>query len=83
MENLTLVKTETGKKASKFLYEIKDENGNVLSQRQSNRDYVAATKNGAFYFGRVDLIGKGDHGRAVKYNNSDDSEDYKIIAYLK
>lgn len=29
------------------------------------RDYVACTANGEFYFGRLDLIGKGDHGKGL------------------
>lgn len=60
---MKLIKQETGKKSAKFLYSIVDENGNVLTTRSSNREYVAATKCGTFFFGRFDLIGKGDHGR--------------------
>jgi hypothetical protein len=63
---MKLLKVETGKKSAKFLYSIVDENGNVLSTRSSNREYVAATKCGTFFFGRLDLIGKGDHGRFIK-----------------
>ena len=50
----------------KFLYIVKDETGNVISKRQSFRKYVACTINGQFYFGRLDLIGKGDHGKQLK-----------------
>lgn len=63
----TLNVKETGNKASKFHYTITDENGNLITERKSNREYVAATVNGQFYFGRLDLIGKGDHGRQVKW----------------
>jgi hypothetical protein len=63
---MKLIKQETGKKSSKFFYSIVDENGNVLKTRSSNREYVAATKCGSFFFGRLDLIGKGDHGRFMK-----------------
>lgn len=42
---------------------VTDEKGNVISTRTSARDYVACTANGEFYFGRLDLIGKGDHGK--------------------
>jgi hypothetical protein len=61
---------ETGSKAGKFHYTVTDENGSIISERKSNREYVACTANGAYYFGRLDLIGKGDHGRAVKNNNT-------------
>lgn len=62
MEKYILTKTQKGKK---YLYEVKDENGNVISKRTSTRDYVACTVNGDFYFGRLDLIGKGDHGKGI------------------
>lgn len=62
MEKYILTKTQKGKK---YLYEVKDENGNVVSKRTSTRDYVACTANGEFYFGRLDLIGKGDHGKGL------------------
>jgi hypothetical protein len=59
--------TVTGNKAGKFHYTITDETGKVISERKSNREYVAATINGQYYFGRLDLIGKGDHGKQVKF----------------
>lgn len=52
-------------KGKKFQYTVTDENGNIVSTRTSARDYVACTRTGEFYFGRLDLIGKGDHGRAL------------------
>jgi hypothetical protein len=64
---MKLIKQETGKKSAKFLYSIVDENGNVLTTRSSNREYVAATICGKFFFGRLDLIGKGDHGRYMNW----------------
>ncbi len=66
---MKLIKQETGKKSAKFIYSIVDENGNVLQTRSSNREYVAATICGTFFFGRLDLIGKGDHGRYIKIWN--------------
>lgn len=63
----TLKKTETARKNGKFFYEVIDENGNIISTRSSNREYVACTINGEFYFGRVDLVGKGDHGKMIKH----------------
>lgn len=62
MANLILTKT---KKGSKFLYEVKDEKGNVISKRLSTRDYVACSASGEFYFGRLDLVGKGDYARRL------------------
>ena len=52
-------------KGKKFQYTVTDESGTVISTRTSVRDYVACTRNGEFYFGRLDLIGKGSHGRAL------------------
>jgi len=69
MKKYILVKTQKG---SKYLYQVKDEQGNVVAKRTSTRDYVACTSNGEFYFGRVDLIGKGDHGRQL-------NQIYKLI----
>lgn len=61
-----LTVTETGNKSAKFHYKVVDETGNIISERKSNREYVACTIHGQYYFGRLDLIGKGDHGRGVK-----------------
>lgn len=72
----TLTRIETGKKAAKYRYEIKDANGNLLDYRNSNREYVACTNDCKFFFGRLDLICKGDHGRNVKAGY------YSPIAYL-
>lgn len=63
----TLQVTETKNKSGKYHYQVKDAQGNVVSERKSNREYVACTIDGQFYFGRLDLIGKGDHGRQLKY----------------
>lgn len=60
--NYTLTRVEKG---SKWLYEVKDSNGQTVATRTSTRDYVAATANGEFFFGRMDLIGKGQHGRIL------------------
>jgi len=61
-----LVKKETARKTAKFTYEVIDRLGNVVSTRQSDRHYEAATANGSHYFGRRDLVGKGDHGNVIK-----------------
>jgi hypothetical protein len=63
----TFTLTKTALKNGKFLYQVKDENGTVITDRISNREYAACTADGSFYFGRVDLIGKADHGTCIKY----------------
>lgn len=62
MGKYILTKTIKGKK---YLYEVKDDNGNVVSKRTSTRNYVACSVNGEFYFGRLDLVGKGDYGKRL------------------
>lgn len=86
----TLQVTETGKKSAKFFYQvINDTTGEVVTTRNSNREYVACTINGAFFFGRLDLIGKGDHGRYLKdiairpEHWSENGVKFQIIAYKK
>lgn len=54
-------------KGKKFEYTVTNEKGKIISKRSSTRDYVACTANGEFYFGRLDLIGKGDHGKKLSY----------------
>lgn len=77
---------------SKFQYVVTDEAGNVVSKRLSKRgDYIACTAFGDYYFGRRDLIGKGDHGRwlnsilAKKARLEGDPEAAysKYLAYVK
>lgn len=61
MEKLILTKAAKGKK---FIYEVKNEAGEIKAQRISARDYVACTADGNMFFGRRDLIGKvGDVGK--------------------
>ena len=67
--NYELKVTETNNKAGKFYYQVIDENGTIISERKSNREYAACTARSGYYFGRLDLIGKGDHGKAIKYHN--------------
>lgn len=66
MATYKLNKTAKGKKIE---YTVTDENGIVISKRMSTREYVACTANGEFYFGRLDLIGKGDHGKTLSRAN--------------
>lgn len=66
MEKYILNKQTKGKK---YEYTVTDENGKVISTRMSARDYVVCTENGEFYFGRLDLIGKRDHGKYLRWVN--------------
>lgn len=61
-----LIQTVVNRKAAKFHYKVVDEQGAVISERFSNREYVACTINGLYYFGRPELVGKGEHGKHVK-----------------
>ena len=54
-------------KGKKYQYTVTDEKGNVISTRTSARDYVACSVSGKFYFGRLDLVGKGDHGKRLAW----------------
>ena len=55
-------------KGQKFEYQVIDtESKAIVSKRTSARDYVACTADGSFYFGRLDLIGKGDHGKILSH----------------
>ena len=63
--NYQLNVKETGNKAGRFHYTVTDESGAVISERKSNREYVACTIYGNHYFGRLDLIGKADHGKTI------------------
>jgi hypothetical protein len=65
--NYELKVTETKNKAGKFHYQVIDENGTIISERKSNREYAACTAGGGYYFGRLDLIGKGEHGMALRH----------------
>lgn len=66
MEN-TFTLTKTTLKNGKFQYVVTDSNNNVISKRTSSREYVACTADGMFYFGRLDLIGKGNHRKYINY----------------
>jgi len=69
-KSYSLTVKETGRKTGKFHYQVIDELGNVISERHSNRVYVACQIHGTFYFGRVDLIGRGIHGQMLKSRQS-------------
>jgi len=61
-----LTKTPIGSKGLEFLYQVIDQDGKVISDRRSARHYEAATISGSHYFGRRDLVGKGEHGAMIK-----------------
>ena len=56
-------------KGKSFQYTVTDESGNIISTRTSKNQYVACTVNGEFYFGRLDLIGQGYHGKLLNRAN--------------
>lgn len=68
MKHLQLLVTEVGRRDGRFLYQIM-EGGRELAHRRSNRVYMAALVMSnedftqfsvPYFFGRLDLIGKGD-----------------------
>jgi hypothetical protein len=73
---------EIGKLNKAFMYTIKDMDGNIHATRKSKHTYVAATFDGQYFFSRLDLIGKGDHGQQVKWCK-ENGRNVKPIAYLK
>ena len=69
-------------KGNKTLYQVIDETGKVISKRTSTRKYVACTIDGSYYFGRLDLIGKGEHGQTlarIQDNKDTSREKYESI----
>ena len=76
MKKYILNKTQKG---AKFLYEVIEVSSNkVVTTRTSARDYVACTISGEFFFGRLDLVGKGDHGRILNRSNAILSNPHKV-----
>lgn len=67
----------------KWLYRIvNNRTGETVATRTSKRNYVAATIDGCYFFGRLDLVGKGDHGQQVKIAQemiATTPEDYEIL----
>ena len=56
-------------KGNKFEYTVIGEHNNVISKRISTNNYVACTSDGSFYFGRLDLIGKGCYSKELNRVN--------------
>lgn len=81
MAKYILVKKVKGKK---YEYQVIDVDSKaIVSKRTSAREYVACTADGSFYFGRLDLIGKGDHGKQLSWVNkilSNPEKAYKEMA---
>lgn len=67
MTEYILTVTETSNKAGKYHYQviqmIDGQPGPVISERKSNRKSIACDIHGHYYFGRIDLVGKGDYAR--------------------
>ena len=65
MAKYILVKKVKGKK---YEYQVIDADSKaIVSKRTSAREYVACTADGSCYLGRLDLIGKGDHGKRLSH----------------
>lgn len=84
MTKYILVKKVKGKK---YEYQVIDaDSKEIVSKRTSARDYVACTADGSFYFGRLDLIGKGDHGKRLSHTTAilanPEKEYKKMVAYF-
>lgn len=67
----------------KYLYEVKNDKGEVLSKRLTKRDYVACTVNGEMFFGRLSLIGKGEHGRQLSMYKAGSLDNTKSDSFRK
>lgn len=74
-----LIMTETKNKAGRFHYKVLDQAGNVVSERKSNRLYVACTINGQYYFGRRDLVGKGEHGQQISSDIAEGRQPVEVV----
>jgi hypothetical protein len=81
MQYKLLVK-ETQNKSARYHYTIVDESGKVTAERKSNREYAACLYDGSMFFGRIDLIGKGEHGRLLRFLDGK-GEPHPAIAYLE
>lgn len=84
MYKLTVqIRANGARTTPRYHYRVVDlETGRVVSERKSNRRYVAATLDSRHYFSRVDLIGKGLHGKLVKILRAAGLEP-ALIAYLE
>lgn len=80
-QNYTLTRKQNLKDPKAYTYTVTSSEGTVISQRKSMRDYAACTIDGTYYFGRVDLIGKGEHGAYLKHCARNGKEPM-AIAYL-
>lgn len=78
--NYLLIKTI--KKNGTFVYTITDTTGKIYQTRESKREYVAATIDGSYFFGRLDLIGKAGHKANIAFQLREGRE-VTPIAYVQ
>jgi len=80
-----LLRIETGAKVgAHYHYKvIETATGRRVSERYSNRRYVAATIDGRFYFSRTDLVGKNAHGRHNAWRKKTMGMDPVPVAYVE
>lgn len=87
MNTLKMTRKETANKATKFIYQIIGQDGTVLCERKTNREYAACLgytdghdgkSDCPWFFGRMDLVGKGDskHAYAKMLANDPDVADW-------
>ena len=80
--NYELKVTEINTKAAKFLYEVIDEAGNLISQRKSNREYIYCTINTRYCSSKIGNIENSKQYQIdSKYTN--DVHGYTNFAYKK
>ena len=80
--NYELKVTEINTKAAKFLYEVIDEAGNIISQRKSNREYIYCTINTRYCSSKIGNIQNSKQYQIdSKYTN--DVHGYTNFAYKK
>lgn len=84
--NYELKVTEINKKNAKFLYQVIDENGNIISERKSNNEYVYCTINGYYYSSKLGNIEKNKQYQSESKNPYSDEDRIKgltTFAYKK
>jgi hypothetical protein len=84
--NYELKVTETKNKAAKFHYQVIDENGNIISERKSNKEYIYCTINGFYYSSKLGNIEKNKQYQWESNNPYSDEnriKGLKTFAYKK
>ena len=80
--NYELKVTEINTKEAKYLYQVVDDNGNVISQRKSNREYVYCTVNAVYCSSKIGKIEKTKQYQ-IDCKCTSDVHGYTTFAYKK